>query len=88
VGTMNGFVASCRPAGAGAQTRAVILSANDNAAASVLLEMALKAEIGVPSDQHFVVHRAVRVMAGGASFAEGFVLENKWAALRNVTSEE
>jgi len=51
---------------------------------SRVFEVALEAEIGVALDEHLLVHRAVRVVAGGAAFAQGVVRENKGAFLGGV----
>ena len=50
----------------------------------LLLEMTLKTEILVPLDQHLVVHRPMRIMAGGAPFPHRFMLEYERAALRDM----
>jgi len=47
--------------------------------------MTLEAEIGIPRDEHLLVHGAVRIVASRAAFAHGFVLENEWATLLAVT---
>ena len=73
------------PARSLTEERGVIAAANDNHAGScLLLEVALQTEVGVALDKHFVVRRAVRIVAGGATFTDGFVLENKGSALSDV----
>ena len=49
------------------------------------LQMALKAEVVVALDQQLSIERTVRAMARGATFAQGFVLEDEWPALFAVT---
>ena len=48
------------------------------------LEVALQAEVLVALHEHFVVHAAVRIVASGAAFADGFMFENERAALLHV----
>ena len=57
----------------------------DFARFGLLLEMAFQTKVCVPLGEHLVVDRAMRIVAGGAAFADCFVLENKWAALSGVT---
>ena len=82
---VNGLVTTGRPARPLAEERGVVAAANDNHAGScLLLEVALQTEVGVALHQHLIVRRAVRIVAGGAAFADGFVLENKGPALSGV----
>ena len=48
--------------------------------------MAFEAKIWVGCDEHLGIHRAVRVVANGATFAHGFVLENEWPCLVAMAS--
>jgi hypothetical protein len=57
----------------------------DFASGRLLLEMATEAKIGVASDKHLLVDRAMNCMAGRAAFAYGLVLENKRPALGGMT---
>ena len=50
----------------------------------LLLEMALQAKGLIARDQHALVDRTVRLVAGRASFAQGFVFEHKRAELHRV----
>jgi hypothetical protein len=50
---------------------------DQNVGALLQLCVTLKAEIGVPLDQHFGINRAVGIMANSAAFAECLVLKNK-----------
>ena len=82
---MNGFVAAGGPAGAAAQERRVILAADqDHSRSDLLLEVALEAETLIARDQHFLVHRAVRLMASPAPLAQGLVLEDEGSELRRM----
>jgi hypothetical protein len=45
------------------------------------------AEVVVAGDKHFGVHRAVRIVTGGATFEAGVVLEDKRTFLGGVTRE-
>lgn len=54
---------------------------------SLLLKMALQTQRLVTSNQEALVDRAMRRVANHATLAQGFVLVNKWAALRGVTLE-
>ena len=49
------------------------------------LQVALEAKIVVALDEELVVDRPVRLVAGGASFAQGFVFENERATLFAMT---
>jgi len=49
------------------------------------LRVAFQAKIIVPLYQHLRVDRSVRLMADGAAFPEGFVLEDKWPRLLAMT---
>ena len=74
------------PAGAPRQERGVVPRPDvDPAPLGLLLEMAFQAQGGVPLAQHLGVHRAMRLMAGRATFANGFMLEHERAALGHVT---
>ena len=87
VGAVNVFVAACAPASALLQAAAVFLAADDDRTVAFhrgVLEVAPQTEIGVPGDQHFLIHRAVRVMADGAAFEHGIVLEEEGAFLRGM----
>ena len=83
--TVNRFMAAGRPAGALLQPARVIVIANENLAVRrLLLEMAFQAEIGVALREQFLIHRAMRRMAGDTTFANRFVFENEGPALRGV----
>ena len=85
---VDGLMASCRPAGAAGQESGVIAAADqDGAPSHLLLEVTLQAQGGVAFRQHFLVHRAVRLMTGIATLPQRFVLENKRSALHRVTLE-
>ena len=79
-------MAARTPAGAAGEERAVIASADKDAARlRLLLEVAFQTKIRVPLRQHLVVDRAMRIVAGGAALANRFMFENKRPALRSVT---
>ena len=81
-------MAAGRPTRAAAQARRVTATADENGSRrSLLLEMALEAKIGVARDEHLRVHRAVRLVAGRAAFARGFVLEDERSALHRMALE-
>ena len=82
---MNGLVATGAPASSSREERAVIPSANKNAARlGLLLEMAFQTKVSIPLREHFVIDRAMRIVAGGATFTNRFVFENERAPLRCV----
>lgn len=82
---MHRLVAARAPATAALQEARVIPSANEDTIwRSLLLEVAFEAEILVPLNEHLVVYRPVRIVAGGAAFTDRLVLEHEWAALRDV----
>ena len=82
---MNRLVAACAPASAPGEERAVIASADEDfSGLSLLLEMAFQTKVLVPLREHLVINRAVRIVAGGAAFADRFVFENERPALSCV----
>jgi len=83
--TVHGFVATAAPTRAAAEERRMVLSADNNASGrSLLLEMAFETERLIAGDQHFLVHRTMHPMAGGASFAQRFMFEHKRAELHGM----
>lgn len=81
------LVAAGAPAGTAREEGTMVASADQDAAGlGLLLEVALEAEVGIALREQFVVYRAVRVMAGGAAFADGFVFEDEGAPLRDVAA--
>ena len=80
-------MASGRPAGAPVQKRTVVTRPNINAAGDgLLLKMALQTQGRIPLAKHLGVHRTVRLVAGGATLPDGFVLENERSALGRVAT--
>ena len=82
-------MAARRPACASQHETGVILRADVNrpgrlARQPLRLEVALQTQILISLHEHLVVYRAVRVVAGSATFANGFVLENERSTLRGV----
>ena len=83
MGAVNRFVATSGPASAALHEK-LMRQAADGDVRRPDIEMALEAEIRAALGQQLVVHRAVGVVAGGATFAHRFVLEDEGAALRRV----
>ena len=84
---MHRFVAARAPATPPLQERRVVPSPDeDHIVRGLLLEVTFEAQVLVALNQHFVVHRSVRVVAGGASFTDCFMLKHKWTALSDVAS--
>lgn len=82
---MNRFVATGGPARALVDPVVVALIANhDLSGGAHGLRVAFQAKIGAARGQHFVVRCAMRIVAGGAAFADGFVLEHERPALRDM----
>ena len=84
VGTVDGGVAARGPTGASLQVGGVNDVADEDLAAVAgggRLGVAAQAKIGIALGEHFAVQGAVRIVAGGAAFAHGGVLENDGACL-------
>jgi hypothetical protein len=78
-------MAAGRPASATAEAARVFLSANENFSAdSLLLEMALQTQDMIAFDQHPWIDGSMRLVASGATLADGFVFEDERTALRDV----
>jgi hypothetical protein len=79
------FVAAGRPAGAALDEIGVRNFTDHKVAGknvgTLNLQVALEAKIVVALDEELAIDRAVRAMASGAAFAEGFVFVNEGAAL-------
>lgn len=83
---MHCLMAAGAPAGTSREERAVIAPTDEDlAGGGLLLEMAFQAQVSVPLREHLVMHGAVWIMAGGATFPGRFMLEDKWTALRDMT---
>ena len=83
---MYSFMAAGRPACPLRQECGVIDIAEKNSARlGRLLEMAFQTERLIAFGQHALIDRAMRRVAGGATFAHRFVFENKRPALRGMT---
>src|ERR1700728_4811120 len=81
-------MAATAPAGAARDERRMVHIANQqHAGTGLLLEMALQAQVLIARDEHFLVHAAVRIVADGAAFADGFMFEDKRAALLRMALE-
>ena len=82
---MNRLMAGGTPAGPSAEKRRVIAPADeDPPRRGLLLEMALEAKGLIARHQQALIHRTVRLVAGGAAFAQRLVLEHKRAELHRV----
>src|SRR5204863_9398140 len=82
---MNRLMAAGTPAGPTAEKRRVIAPADENPPRrGLLLEMALKAKGLIARHQHALIHRTVRLVAGGAAFTQRLVLEDKRAELHRM----
>ena len=57
---------------------------NQNRPALNLLEMAFQTQVCIAFGEHLGVDAAMRGMAGGAAFTQGFVFKNKGALLRRM----
>ena len=85
MGTVHRFVAPGAPASSAREERGVVPATDkDFAGCELLLKVALQAEVLVALDKHSVIDRAVRVVTGGAAFADGFVLEHEGTPLCNM----
>ena len=69
------------------KTGVIDITEKDSAGSALFLEMALQAERVVALVQHALVNRAVRRMAGYATFAHRLMFKNKRTALRRMTLE-
>ena len=82
---MHRLVATRAPASAPREPRRMICAADENARASVLLEVAFDTKRRVARHEHLVIDRTVRRMAGGAPFAHRLVFKDERAELLHVT---
>ncbi len=71
-------------AGAVHRIAGVVASARESMPGLEPVGMALQAQIRVRRFEHLVVHRTVRVVARGAAFLHGVVLEDERPLLRGV----
>jgi hypothetical protein len=65
----------------------VIRPADQDSTARDLLEVTFQAKSGVAHGEHPGVDGAVGVVAGGASFAQSFMLEDEGTTLSSVATE-
>ena len=90
VGTVWCLVATSTPASSLHEAGGVILRSMpdrvgiDHTAGRRSLKVTAEAKIGIASDEHSLIHRAVWVMAGGAAFFHRTVLINEWSLLSRV----
>jgi hypothetical protein len=86
LGPVDSLMATGVPAGATLEEPGVVKATDENLAARrLLLEVTLKAERGVALGEEFGVDRSMGLMAGGAPFAQSFVLEHVRPLLGGVT---
>ena len=78
--SVHGLVATGGPAGPLLHPDRMVRTSDQNPPAPHLLEVAFEAQIVVPHREHLLIDRAVRLVAGGASIAHGFVLEHEGAS--------
>ena len=69
----------CRARGNCAGSLMDKISNGDFTRGNLLLKMAFEAEIRIAGREEFLIHAAMRIMAGSAPLAEGFVLKYKWS---------
>lgn len=82
---MHCLMATRAPATATLQKRGMVPPADQNdIGRGLLLEVAFEAEVLVPLNEHLVVYGPMRIVAGGAAFANGLMLEDKRASLCDV----
>lgn len=88
VGSMYGLVAARAPTSASHQKAGVVPGPHptgiDLASGGRRLEVAAQAEVPITGDEHLLINRAVRIMAGGAAFAHRAMLEHEWPLLLGV----
>jgi hypothetical protein len=83
---MDCLVTARAPTGPARKKWCMISTADQNLPGrGLLLEMAAETEVLISLNEHLVVDRAVRFVAGGATFANRFVLEHERPALRDMT---
>ncbi len=94
VGAVNGFVAAGAPASAlveaaGSATCGIGWAVTTGGAhgvggAGMAVKVALEAEGGIPLSEHLLIHRTVRIVAGGATFFDCIVGKDEWTHLSLV----
>ena len=83
VRTMGRFVAACAPTSTLHEPGGMILGrvpdgvGIDLARGARSLQVASQTEVGIAGDQHFLVHRAMRAVAGNTAFLHRPVLKDK-----------
>src|SRR5215472_11879973 len=84
---MDGFVTTGRPARALLDAQGVVRASDEKLAVADLLKVAFKTEVGVTNGEQLGVHRPMRCMAGGATFAQGIMFEHIRPTLLRVAPE-
>lgn len=91
VGTVRRLVATGAPTGSLHEAGSVILRGVpdrvgiDHAGSRRSLKVTAQAKIGIASDEHLRIHRAMRAVAGDAAFFHRTMLKNEWSFLGGVT---
>ena len=86
-GAVDGFVTSCCPTRALLHAHGMVRAPDEKLAVADLLEVAFKTQVCVPNGEQLGVHRAMRRMASGATFAQGIVFEHIRPALLDVAAK-
>jgi hypothetical protein len=81
---VNRRVARGSPARGSADLIGVIVVTNEKVPAALGLRVAAEAKIWIRLGEQLAVDRPVRLMAGGAAFAQGFMFEDKSARLLSM----
>lgn len=85
MGSVDGLVAAGRPAGAAVDEAGVIAPTDQELAGTrLLLEVALEAQVLIPRPQHLLINGPMRVVAGDATFAGGFMFKHVGTDLLDV----
>ncbi len=94
VGAVDSFVTASTPASAlveaaGSATCGIGWAvttggAHGIGAAGMAVKVALEAESGIPLGEHLLIHRTVRIVAGGATFFDCIVGKDEWTHLSLV----
>ena len=89
IGTVNGFVATAAPASAALDIAQMATRRSHGrvTGSTAAVGVALDAQGLVAFGEHLLVHRAVGVVAGGATFADGVVSEDEGTGLGLVALE-
>lgn len=88
LGAVDSLMTTGTPAGAAGEEGGMVEGADHDATGGgLLLEVAFEAEHGIAGGEHLLVDRAMGLVAGEATFADGFMFEDVGTALGGVTGE-